>query len=157
MGGVRKKRSRERGPGASILRRARILAEATFEADGVVALRHDTSPRTIGYWRNQLLRCDDPELTKAYQAAVRELDRGWRHEATATLVAGLRALRSKLNAGQLNARELLELVRTLGEVRVEADALAPPMPEDEDASEVDRQGGSHPQDAAGSAARSAVH
>lgn len=152
-----KRRARERGPTVDTLRKARVLAEATLEGDAVVAKRHGLGDgRTIRRWREELLSDDGGNLSKHYRAHLRSLDSGWKTEASATLAFALRELRRRAALKGDNAmttRELIEVVRSIGDVRVTADALVPDPdtedPDDGSPAQNDREGSPAAKDAAG--------
>jgi transposase-like protein len=92
---------------------ARALAEAQLEGDGPVAERYGVARATLRVWRHRLPT--DPELARLTAAAVARLGRAWVSEAALTNAAALRALRAKIEGGELGAGELLGTVKTISE------------------------------------------
>lgn len=116
---------KSKDPPAPVTRaaRARILADAAMRGDRPAAEAAGVTAKTIQQWRHDL--ATDHELDRLYAAHTKRMADGWQPSAARSLAKALEALDRKVDNDQLNAFELVSVVRTVGELLVTHGALAP--------------------------------
>jgi hypothetical protein len=103
--------------------RARVLADAAMRGDTVAAEAADVPVRTLRWWRHEL--ANDHELDRLYAVHLKHLASKWQPAIARLVNAAATKLVEKIEADQVDALDLVGILRTSGEILVTHGALAP--------------------------------
>lgn len=105
--------------------RAELLAEADRSSAAAVSRKYGVHPDTIRNWRRDLE--EDHELARLYAETVQRLHEEWQKPLVEVMHASLARMMDLIpNIGAEDLRVLLDVVREIGSLKVQADALVPP-------------------------------
>lgn len=121
MTAAKRKRRKDSTPLPTI---AAAIAEADLVPDEQVAKRYGISKTLIKMWRHRALT-DDELAELVAEERIRVLDE-WRLETGKTSIAASKNIRAKLEAGEEIPFELIAVMKTCGQLLIEASALLDP-------------------------------
>jgi transposase-like protein len=115
---------RRRKDATPITTMAAAIAEAELVPDAEVARRFGVKVTLIKMWRHRA-RTDDELAELVADERIRVLDE-WRIETGKTSIAASKTIRAKLEANEEIPFELIAVMKTCGQLLIEASALLDP-------------------------------